>query len=189
MEEKAKGTEKRKKFILGSIGIAILIISGCTIYLIYLNQTPSDNEQDIIEVSEDGGLVLTLSFDKSEYNISSDLPIEGTLTLINNGLQDIYITNNFTLGHERGMSINVKRPDNSTWGLLLSEFMYWEDPNKFPETFILLSGEEIDYSFDLTELDIKRDSLWGWGHDGGNYSIWCCYDDVKSKLVNITFTF
>ncbi|MFX0198892.1 MAG: hypothetical protein ACFFCW_22455, partial [Candidatus Hodarchaeota archaeon] len=152
MEEKAQYMEKRKRITLVSIGIVILIIIGTATFLLYLNQVPNNRDQDIVERE---GLVLMLSSDRyNYYNISSDQPIELTLTLLNNGLDDINITSNFTLEHRRGFSINIIRPDNSTWGIFLSDYMYYKAPEKFPETFILKSGEKIDFSFDLRELDV-----------------------------------
>ena len=96
MEEKAKGMKKNKRITLVSIGMVILIIIGTALCLLYLNQIPNNKDQDIVEVTEDGGLVLILTSDKSDYyNVSSDQPIELTLTLLNNGLDDINITSNF----------------------------------------------------------------------------------------------
>ena len=146
-----------------------------------MNQIPNNRDQDI---AEDGGLVLILSSDRYDYyNISSDQPIELTLTLLNNGLDDINITSNFTLEHRRGFSINIIRPDNSTWGLFISKYMYNKAPDKFPETFILKSGEKIDFSFDLRELDVKRAPIGGYC-SGGEFSIWVHYDDdVNSNTI------
>ncbi len=183
MEEEAKGLVNRNRITLATIGIIILIIIGTATYLLYLSQIPINKDQDIVEAKEDGGLVLTLTSDRSDYyNISSDPPIELTLTLLNDGLDDINIISNFTLEHRKGFGINIIRPDNSTWGIFLSEYMYHNAPEKFPETFILKRGEKIEFSFDLRELDVKRAPISGYC-SGGEFSIWVHYGDVNSNTI------